>query len=73
MSRETETITRITCDGCACDLKPSDNFAALKSMDLCAKCLTALRDEVEKAWHRVVKDEVPSRRGGYRKLGEYDG
>ena len=73
MSRETETITHITCDGCGCDLKDSDKFAALKSMDLCVACLTELRGEVEKAWHRVVKNEVPTRRGGYRTLGEYDG
>lgn len=46
--------------------------AEVQGKDVCVECLTKMHDEVELQYRRIVKHEVPSRRGGFRQLGEID-
>lgn len=69
------TITVVECDSCHTDRPADRTWAHIKrlDLDLCPECLKALWADVEKEHRRVIHGQVPSRRGGYRQLGEYDG
>lgn len=62
-------ITLIACDGCQGEIKDSLKAGRIGELDLCEKCLKEAYLEHE----RVVHGRVPTRRGGFRQLGEYDG
>lgn len=59
------------CDGCGEMLVPDKVSGHLKkpprALDFCEKCL----EELNVIYHRVVLSEVPDRRGGWRKLGDF--
>lgn len=71
MSRQTQEI--VTCDYCKGKIGSPFDSAQICGMDTCKPCLEQLHNEVELEYRRLIKGEVPSRRGGWRKLGEYDG
>ena len=61
-------ITIINCDGCQEKLD-CHHPALFENLHYCKTCCKKLLDYER----RVCHNEVPSRRGGYRVLGEYDG
>jgi len=69
--RKQVTQVTIVCDGCKKKIPDSlpSEVGKVHELDLCAACLQLAYIEFQ----RVVNREVPTRRGGYRKLGEYDG
>ncbi len=67
----TKTVTTRTCNCCDKKIDGGDKCLTVKSeeseyVDICASCL-------EREYHRVCLNEVPTRRGGYRELGSYNG
>lgn len=72
-----EQITVIRCDDCGYEKQPGATWACLKrgelELDLCPTCLEALHEAVTLEHRRVIHNQVPDRRGGWRNLGEYDG
>lgn len=68
-----KTEEKLFCDCCQKEIKdrtPSGS-ASIQDKDYCPECLTKLHREVDEEYHRVIKGEVPARRGGYRKLGDF--
>jgi hypothetical protein len=64
--RDTRTI--IVCDGCEEEIKDATRagHGTIGKVDLCHKCMKAANLEYE----RVIHNRVPTRRGGFRTLGE---
>ena len=44
----------------------------LLGREVCKKCIGRLHDAIEVAYQRLYNYSVPSRRGGFRKLGDLD-
>lgn len=65
-------IEKYTCDVCSKEIADSTKLATVLGKHVCCMCLEKLRKHVDKEYHRVCLGEVPTRRGGYRKLGEID-
>lgn len=65
---------KLICDMCQCEItdRTATGSGTVMGKDMCPACLSKLRSEVEEEYHRVVLHEVPTRRGGYRALGELD-
>ena len=68
MRKEVTTVT-IHCDLCKEELKAPSKWITAGDFDICKECFDALQLEGK----RVFEGLVPSRRGGFRQLGEYDG
>lgn len=71
MLKITKSLICDVCDKEIPDLTPGGS-ASILGKDYCPTCLSLLHGEVDKEYHRVVLKEVPTRRGGYRQLGELD-
>ena len=66
--RETETKTRVTCDGCKKPINDGNPGGQLKELDFCGGCLRKLH----LLYMKVVEGKVPDRRGGgFRSLGDF--
>lgn len=61
-----KTVKSTACDLCKLPILSGDKHLSVKDVDICYDCL-------EKEYHRICLNEVPTRRGGYRELGVYDG
>lgn len=72
--RKTTTTETLICDFCEKEIKDktSSGSGTVMGKDACPACLTLLHKEVDLEYRRVIHSEVPSRRGGFRQLGEYD-
>ena len=69
----TETVACDLCDLCDKEIKDGysewlDVRVGSKEKQICKDCFKIL----EAPLHRILYNEVPTRRGGYRTLGEYD-
>lgn len=62
------TIKKYECDSCKKEITSTNIYAKIGEVDLCEICLK----EAYLEYMRLIEKQVPSRRGGFRALGEYD-
>lgn len=69
-----QTTEKLFCDVCKAEIRDRTlaGSAEINGADYCPGCLENLYKQVRDAYFRLMLGEVPSRRGGYRRLGEYD-
>lgn len=66
--KKTQIVTTVTCDICKRKLD-SDHLGYHYDMHFCEDCCRELELYIKK----LLYQEVPDKRGGFRKLGHYDG